>query len=314
MPGDEFPRLQSVYQQLHSYPVGQTGAGRAEECRGNKYHITPVRREFLSDLRVLVALDGPVDFESAVRSGLRGEGSDSRYGIPFLGDNSFLLDHLEEILRPGERFRTTCWYERIGTETTKARPRATRLTILIDRADMSKTESALFAPTEPQPADDPPPPACWAEIRPPQPETFPPTGAAAEAFPEKVTPKEPPMIPLPVLDSHDPVMRTEALHALAYCPRLFYLQEVERIESPDERVYAGRELHASLEADEDGERGQPRTRPTRRSAWSARWTALRRRDGSYLPYEHKRGKPARRDGKTAAAWPSDRLQVSPTPS
>ena len=36
--------------------------------------------------------------------------------------------------------------------------------------------------------------------------------------------------------------------------------------------------------------------------------ALKRRDGSLLPYEHKRGK-SRRDGKDAAAWPSDRLQV-----
>jgi CRISPR-associated protein Cas1 len=36
---------------------------------------------------------------------------------------------------------------------------------------------------------------------------------------------------------------------------------------------------------------------------------LRRRDGSYLPYEHKRGKPARAADNTPGAWPSDRLQV-----
>lgn len=170
LPGDSFPRLQSVYQQLHNYPVGASGAGRAEECRGNKYNITPVRREFLSDLRAIVALDGPADLEDAVRRGLRGEGPTNRYGVPFLGDNAFLLDRLEEIVRLSDRFPSLRWYERLGAETTKTRQRATRLTILIDRADLSKTESALFAPSGPLLADDPPPAAAWVEIKPPQPE------------------------------------------------------------------------------------------------------------------------------------------------
>ena len=62
------------------------------------------------------------------------------------------------------------------------------------------------------------------------------------------------MLPLPVLDSHWPrPVRVMALHALAYCPRLFYLEEVEEIRVADDRVYAGRQLHAALEADEDGE-------------------------------------------------------------
>ena len=61
------------------------------------------------------------------------------------------------------------------------------------------------------------------------------------------------MIPLPLLDSHAPPVRVMALHALAYCQRLFYLEEVEEIRVADDRVYAGRELHASLAADEDGD-------------------------------------------------------------
>ena len=61
------------------------------------------------------------------------------------------------------------------------------------------------------------------------------------------------MIPLPVLDSHTPPVRVMALHALAYCRRLFYLEEVEEIRVADHRVYAGRHLHAALEADEEGE-------------------------------------------------------------
>jgi hypothetical protein len=61
------------------------------------------------------------------------------------------------------------------------------------------------------------------------------------------------MIPLPLLDSHTPPLRVMSLHALAYCHRLFYLEEVEEIRVADARVFAGRELHAGLEADEDAE-------------------------------------------------------------
>ena len=61
------------------------------------------------------------------------------------------------------------------------------------------------------------------------------------------------MTPLPILDSHVPPVRVMALHALAYCPRLFYLEEVEEIRVADARVFAGRELHAGLAADEEGE-------------------------------------------------------------
>lgn len=42
-------------------------------------------------------------------------------------------------------------------------------------------------------------------------------------------------------------IRVMALHALEYCERLFYLEEVEEIRVADERVFAGRELHETLE-------------------------------------------------------------------
>jgi hypothetical protein len=41
-----------------------------------------------------------------------------------------------------------------------------------------------------------------------------------------------------------------ALHALLYCERLFYLEEVEEIRIADEAVYAGRRLHEELASDE----------------------------------------------------------------
>jgi CRISPR-associated protein Cas1 len=116
------------------------------------------------------------------------------------------------------------------------------------------------------------------------------------------------MIPLPVLDSHAPPVRVMALHALAYCRRLFYLEEVEEIRVADHRVYAGRHLHAALEADEDGESVSVELASERHGLFG-KVDCLRRRDGSHLPYEHKRGKPARRADNTPEPWPSDRLQL-----
>ncbi len=115
------------------------------------------------------------------------------------------------------------------------------------------------------------------------------------------------MIPLPLCDTHDPALRVESLHAFAYCRRLFYFQEVERISVPHERVFAGRHLHAALEADEEGE-STTLELASETLGLIGKVDCLRRRDGSHLPYEHKRGKPAKGpDGP--AAWPSDRLQV-----
>src|SRR5918997_6866624 len=95
----------------------------------------------------------------------------------------------------------------------------------------------------------------------------------------------------------EPPLRVMSLHALAYCPRLFYLEEVEEIRVADARVYAGRELHASLAADEDGERTQLELADPALGL-VGKVDAIRRRDGSLVPYEHKRGR-ARRDGKIA---------------
>lgn len=46
-----------------------------------------------------------------------------------------------------------------------------------------------------------------------------------------------------------PPLRVMALHALAYCERLFYLEEVEEIRVADHRVYAGRTLHETIDAE-----------------------------------------------------------------
>ena len=116
------------------------------------------------------------------------------------------------------------------------------------------------------------------------------------------------MIPLPLADTHAPPVRVMALHALGYCQRLFYLEEVEEIRVADARVFAGRELHTSLEADEEGEATSLEL-SSDALGLVGKVDCLRRRDGSYLPYEHKRGRPHRNDDGSSSAWPSDRLQI-----
>lgn len=51
------------------------------------------------------------------------------------------------------------------------------------------------------------------------------------------------------------LIRVMALHALAYCERLFYLEEVEEIRIADASVYAGRTLHEELRQTEE-EKGE----------------------------------------------------------
>lgn len=114
----------------------------------------------------------------------------------------------------------------------------------------------------------------------------------------------------------DPPLRVMALHALEYCERLFYLEEVEEIRVADDRVYAGRRLHEELAPAEDDLSGL-RTYELSSEAWGleGKLDAARRRDGQWIVYEHKRGRCRRgpdqgkRKGEPEA-WPSDRLQAA----
>ena len=100
----------------------------------------------------------------------------------------------------------------------------------------------------------------------------------------------------------EPPIRVMALHALAYCERLFYLEEVEEIRVADAAVYAGRALHVDLE---EGETVEPLELHDDELGLHGKVDALRRRDGTVIVYEHKRGKSASGD-----AWGSDLLQVA----
>jgi CRISP-associated protein Cas1 len=103
-------------------------------------------------------------------------------------------------------------------------------------------------------------------------------------------------------------LSVHSLHALAYCERLFFLEEVERLRVADERVYAGRTLHVEIERDEDDEIVSLGFE-SEIYGLIGKVDCIRKRDGEIIPYEHKRGKAARSADKKAETWASDRLQI-----
>jgi CRISPR-associated protein Cas5t len=162
----KFPIVQSTYQQLHNYPVGATGKERAEDTKGTKYNIQPVRREFLSEVDGYICLRGNSNLEGEVIVGLRegarySRGGNVQYGIPFLGDNNFMVDVLKEETRP----RPAYWYTKLKEESLEAPEGRCRLTVWIDRANMTRTVAHLYVPTKESTAAIPE--EAWTCIAPP---------------------------------------------------------------------------------------------------------------------------------------------------
>jgi len=152
------PGVCSLYQQLHSYPVGASGKELAKRTHGAKYWIAPVRRELLVDYEGIVGVvSDSSELLTRMRLGLRGEHRDKRYGLPFAGDNSFLFDRIEFADSPPP----TYWYEKISGDSGP-REGSCRLTIGIDREDNTRTTVGLFAPVrEPSPS---PPENAWVWV------------------------------------------------------------------------------------------------------------------------------------------------------
>lgn len=105
----------------------------------------------------------------------------------------------------------------------------------------------------------------------------------------------------------EPLLSVASLHALVYCERLFYLEEVERIRVADAAVFAGRRLHTELAKEED-ESIESRTMESATLGIRGTVDVVRRRDGALVPNEHKRGKSAGTKG-AREAWETDLVQV-----
>lgn len=143
-----------LYQQLHSYPVGNSGSEFRARTFGNKYWIAPAKREVLVGLVALVAARGAAEIIDRVVDGLAGRLETPRYGLPFAGDNQYLFSRID-VVAADEGAR---WYEPVtGTDPVLE---TTRLTINIDRNDASRTEAPLFAPGKLGPC----PPGAWVSV------------------------------------------------------------------------------------------------------------------------------------------------------
>ncbi len=112
----------------------------------------------------------------------------------------------------------------------------------------------------------------------------------------------------------EPPIRVMAIHALEYCERLFYLEEVEEIREADDRVYAGRKLHEERvpKLDDDSRELRSFEVSSDELGLFGKVDAARVRDGGWIAYEHKKGRCRRTKdkSKTPGVWPSDRLQVA----
>jgi len=108
-----------------------------------------------------------------------------------------------------------------------------------------------------------------------------------------------------------PPLRVMALHALLYCERLFYLEEVEEILRADAAVYAGRRLHDELAGSADDESPEVKSFEVASEKWGLKGKVdgVRKRDGKWIVREHKRGRCRRGREKEVLPWDSDRLQA-----
>lgn len=161
------PEVQTMYQQLHNYPVGETRKEHKPNCKAGKYNIQPIRREFLSGIDAYICLRNNSPLEEAVRRALKrseecAESGLRRYGVPFLGDNNFVVDLVKEEAKPE---KPAFWYSKVQRSEKELIRGRCRLTIWIDRTDMTQTVAALYAPTA-EPEREPPDEA-WTSVTPP---------------------------------------------------------------------------------------------------------------------------------------------------
>jgi CRISPR-associated protein Cas5t len=131
----------TLYQQLHGYPVGSSGKELQARAHGQKYWIAPAKREVLVGLVCLIGVRGASTIIDRIPQGLAGTLDGVRYGLPFAGDNQFLLSRID-VIEEDDRAR---WF--VPVAPGQIPKESTRLTTVIDRSDASRTRAPLFEPT-----------------------------------------------------------------------------------------------------------------------------------------------------------------------
>lgn len=141
------PRVQSLLQQIHNWPVRRVEEEEVERVKGTKPNIQPVRRELLADVEAYICARGEPALEAAIRDGLRlgsrrPAASGRCYGLPFLGDNNFLIDVLQEVAEPGPAH---WWVHWPGASRSEGHP-AALMTVWVHRTDSAQTVRVPLAP------------------------------------------------------------------------------------------------------------------------------------------------------------------------
>ncbi len=132
-----------LLQNMHSYPIGQTGKERKAKTHGNKYWIEPTYREIIINLEMMLGVKAEPKLISLVRQELEGKSEQPYYGFPFAGDNNFLFDRIDCLDKP----LPTHWFVR-SDSNLELEPGAINLTVEIDRQNPSQTTSLLFSATQ----------------------------------------------------------------------------------------------------------------------------------------------------------------------
>lgn len=101
-------------------------------------------------------------------------------------------------------------------------------------------------------------------------------------------------------------INVSALNALVYCPRLFYLQEVEGVRETTADMYAGQRLHAEVAKAVGGE-WQQWVLENAELGLRGRVDALKTHAGTAVLYEHKKGRSRRDEQDEPQAWEKDSL-------
>ena len=132
-----------LLQNMHSYPIGQTGKERKAKTHGNKYWIEPTYREIIVNLDMMLGVQADSELIARIRQGLNSECDRLCYGFPFAGDNNFLFDRIDCLEKP----LPTHWFVQVNSNL-ELEPGAINLTVEIDRNNPSQTKSLLFSATK----------------------------------------------------------------------------------------------------------------------------------------------------------------------
>lgn len=104
-----------------------------------------------------------------------------------------------------------------------------------------------------------------------------------------------------------PLTRIMALHAIEYCERLYYLEEVEEIRIADQAVFDGRRFHEEM---------PEYVEMTSMTLASQEWgiqgkvDCIRTAQGNWIPYEYKKGHAKSDRTGNHSAWSSDEVQIA----